>query len=70
MRSGNEKRVVSCRARPASSAFLHCGIRFVSPITRHEGKDNEIFQKRHQVYLKVNKTIRSGGHLISLKKAA
>lgn len=31
---------------------LHSGIRFVSPINRHEGKDIEILQKRHQVYLK------------------
>jgi len=31
---------------------LHSGIRFVSPINRHEGKDIKILQKRHQVYLK------------------
>ena len=35
-----------------NNVHLHSGISFVTPADRHEGKDFEILEKRHQVYLK------------------
>jgi putative transposase len=33
-----------------NTVHKHSGIRFVTPAERHEGKDNEVLAKRHQVY--------------------
>ncbi|SLM31059.1 conserved hypothetical protein [Desulfamplus magnetovallimortis] len=35
-----------------NNKHLHSGICFVTPSDRHDGKDLEILEKRHQVYLK------------------
>jgi len=29
----------------------HSGLKFMSPIERHEGRDRKILQKRHEVYV-------------------